>query len=495
MRVLLTFILFYFVCVPARADWSEARTENFILRGDLSEKQAEVIVSELEEYRAIIFKLLQAEPQPEMVPVMIYAVRSVNSVTDITGSAGSAGVYLNTREGPAFVLNTKGSFSSKSPARRIAYHEYTHHLLSTYTNQVFPRWFNEGYAEYLSTFSVSKKGLIKVGLPSNSRAQSLTNHGFMDMNIMTNSIRRYPFRNDDSRNTNEQRYRFYAQSWLAVHYIQSTEGYREKLVTYLQALDQPDTPENVFEESFGITPDAFGDVLKAYYKRNRFLTLGVTLKDGFTLPAVSTRKLTKGETRFHQGEAVRRFRRDKGGIATALEYYDKAEKESGPTVQITASRALMALKNKDDAAAMQYAGEAAAQAPDNSRILQVAGHVYRKTYKDTGGVETKEHLSAARNYLKNAMIANPRNMQAHYDYASTFAEANDKADKQAIYSAGECAFYYRDDNFIESNMRLAEILYRNGRYDEARPLLKRAAAWSQSSSLRRFASKKLEELK
>ena len=85
------------------------------------------------------------------------------------------------------------------------------------------------------------------------------------------------------------------------------------------------------------------------------------------------------------------------------------------------------------------------------------------------------------------MRANPHNMQAHYDYVSTYGAANDRASGQAVYSAGECAYYYKGNNFIDSNLILAEVLLKNDRFEDARTMLEKAAIWSLSDDIRAHA--------
>lgn len=477
----------------AFGNWVEAKSDNFIFVGDTSEKRAALIVGELEEYRAIIFKLFNWGAQTELVPVQVYAARSEKDIKNITGSEWATGIYRTSHEGPVIIANIKGRFGKDSQARNTVYHEYTHHLISMYNNTIFPQWYNEGMAEYLSTFTLDKKGVVKIGLPNNGRAYSLANPNWMDMKTILHSIRRYPFRNTSGKST-QAISQYYAQAWLAAHFIQSTEGYPDKIKQYLILINSNVKPEKAFEDAFNMTPEEFQTLLKTYHKKNRYITLALTLKDEYVPAKVTTRKLTKGESNFHRGEAIRRYRTNSEGYELADKAYINALQNNGPIADIKASRALIALSKEQEDLAKQYVKEALDLAPDNSRILQIAGHIGLQTFKDTGSKESSEQISKARKQLKQSMRLKPDNIQAHFDYVSSYFIRGDKLSKQAIFSAEECAYYYRGRNFVDNNLPVVKVLLDAGKNNAAKRILEQTRVWSASSYNRTLAERELSSL-
>lgn len=475
---------------PAQAGWVEAKSENFLLVGDTNEKQAKKIVLELEKYRAIIFKLYNIEDQAEMMPVHIYAARSVGTVSDITGRSNVSGVYRNTREGPVFVLNIKGGFTTHSQARKIALHEYTHHIVAQYTNRMYPRWVNEGMAEYLSTFTVDKKGEVKIGLPNEGRGRTLSNYKWMDMNTLVGSVRTYP----EWGKSREGQLRFYAQTWLAVHYIQSTPGWTDKLGKYLQGIPKAEDPQAFFTECFGVTPDEFEKLLRAYFKRNNYRGARVPLEPGVGVVPIQTRKLNKAEADFRRGEAVRRFRTTKKGRELAEKYYARSEEKGGPLAQIEASRAILALSAGNEALALETAERAVALSPEDARTQHVLGKVKVLQYYNKKTESNPVQIEEARKLFKNSMRANPDNLQTHFDYVMTYVLLNDAVSKQALYSAKEISIYYRSPNFIESNMRFVPLFLDNNENDYALFHLTRARDWAGQPSIRRAATQMIEAI-
>jgi len=181
----------------------EIKSENFVLYGNVSEKSGRSLVTELEDYRAAILQRMGASSiGAEIIPVRIYVADGPKEIEKITGAVGAGGVYRTSLEGPVFVLNSKSGFRRGNRARATALHEYTHHLLASFTSTTYPRWFNEGLAEYLSTFKTNKHGHIILGQPDQDHAYALKNIKWFPVERMLSAIRNYPYPNDDSRNTN-----------------------------------------------------------------------------------------------------------------------------------------------------------------------------------------------------------------------------------------------------------------------------------------------------
>ncbi len=490
MRFLLIMCLWVLGTLPASAAWVEAKSENFIFAGDVSEKRAKLIISELEEYRTTIFNLFKWGAETELVPVRVYAVEDSKDIEDITGNEWASGIYTSTDEGPVFIISVKGGFRRGSPARNTAYHEYTHHLINMYSGTIYPQWYNEGMAEYLSTFDARNSKLIKIGLPNKYRSLALSRKNWLDTALIVNAVRSYPWRNGGANSAVIDQ--FYAQAWLATHYIQSTPEMTEKLIDYMRLINSEYRPAQAFEKSFGMTTAEFEGVLKNYYKRNKFMTLRVSLDEGYAPEAVSTRKLSKGERHFHFAEAIRRYGRNKDSFERAEGYYQKALAEGGPKAQIAASRAIVALGLEKEDAAKRFAKDALTLAPNDSRTLHIAGHVGVHTFKDTGLTTSEEQLETARDNLIKAMKADPRNIQAHYDYAMSYFLSSQEPNKQALSSAEETLYYYRGRSFIDHNLPIAQLLMEAGRTDLAKYVFKRATVWSNARSNRSTAERQLQ---
>ena len=485
---LLCLLSLCFITLPALAKSIEIKSENFVLIGNVRESDGKALLLELEQYRQAILQLLGAQnPGSEVIPVRIYTVRGDKELKLLTGRTDLGGVYTSTIEGPVFILNSKSGFKRGKQARHIALHEFTHHLLAAYTNEIYPLWFNEGLANYFSTFEVNKNGDIIIGRPYNPYGYPLSQKTWMPTNVLVNSVISYPYRStgESARGLTTSSY-FYAQSWLAVHYIQSTKSESDKLVKYIELLNEKRGAGDAYTQAFGRTPEEFETLLKAYYKKNRFITRTITLKTKIKDFSFKVRELDKGEVEFHKAEAMRFFSSSFVKTAEIARQYDKAAGKLGETAAILAARADLATWDSDYEKANTYIEKALALAPDDAGILRMAGMVLLYENEAADYPDGKA-LDKARKYLKRAMIKNPDDIAAHYYYARSFAVLREHPSRQATASAVTTLDYYRSINFVDSNLSIASVLLNGDEYKQAEPAIDKALVWSRDSGARMSA--------
>jgi len=275
----------------AQASGVEVRSENFILQGDISERNAKRIIKDLEIFRLSLFKMLQQELQPEKRPVKIYAFRSTKAFQSIVKNKTVAGMYRDLGDDAVFVLDGKGDFKSGDQSRKVALHEYVHHIIANYTNQRFPRWYNEGYANFLSNFVIKRNKFI-IGAPDQNYANYLNYGGWMPMDALIGSVKNYPFTSGSE--LSSQRHiqsAFYAQSWLAVTFLQTNPEYARKSSEYLARVDRGENSLEAFQTTFGMTPDEFGKILRRFLKKDYFLQYPFPLTKEEKSPYMTSRKL------------------------------------------------------------------------------------------------------------------------------------------------------------------------------------------------------------
>ncbi len=477
--------LFCIVSAPALAKTYEIKSENFVLVGSVRHTDGKALLLELEQYRQAVLQLLGiANPTAEIVPVRIYTASGDKGLKLLTGRTDIGGIYTTTIEGPIFILNSKSGFRRGKRARHVALHEYTHHLLATYSGQVYPRWYNEGLANYFSTFEVNKNGDLIIGRPYQPYAYALSQKTWMPTNVVVNSILSYPFKSTgkSTRGLSASNY-FYAQSWLAVHYIMSHKAESPKLQTYIKNLNAKRGSGKVFEQAFERTPEQFDAILKAYFKANKYATMTIRPKVKIKDHSFHVRELNKGEAEFHKAEAMRFFSSRNVKTQQVVKQYDKAAGILGETPAILASRADLATWENEYEKAQGYIDKALVHAPENAALLRTAGMVllYKNEAADS---HDRDELGKARKLFKRAMIKNPNDIAAHYYYVKTYAMIRKKPSKQAVASALTALDYYQAINFVDSNLMLAGVLLDGGKYKQAEPAIDKAMVWSRNGGAR-----------
>ncbi len=492
LALLAVFVMAIFAPSSA-AKTIEVKSENFVLIGDIRESDAKALVTELEQYRQAILQLLKVSPSPEPIPVRIYTAKNKTTLKQLTGRTGIGGIYKTTLDGPVFILNSQNGFKRGKRARHVALHEYTHHLIAAYTDEIYPRWYNEGLANYFSTFEVDRDGNLIIGRPYQPYGQALGQSKWMPTGTVVNAILAYPFRSNNTGRGLQPANYFYAQSWLAVHYIMSTEGESKKMGLYMDLINSGTPAQEAFVQGFGRTPEEFHEILRGYERKNRYKTVTIKPKSGITKKPLQVRLLSKGEAAFHKGEAMRFFSGKGVKTAQVEKQYDKAAALLGTTPAILAARADLRSWEKDFEQAQTLINTALAQSPDDENINLIAGIILVYKYKKGENIGPDD-IKMARKHFKRAMIANADNVSAHYHYAKTFAMTGDKPNKQAIASAQSALRYYRSLSFVESNLMLASLLIKGGKDDQARPIIDKAIIWGRSQSARSSARRMRKHL-
>jgi len=460
----------------------QVQSDNFTFIGDVREKDARELVLELEQYRSAILQLLGVTPALEPIRVRIYAAKSAKELRLLTGMQGIGGVYKTTMDGPIFILNAKKGFSRGNNARHIAIHEYTHHLLAAYTSDFYPRWYNEGYANYFATFEINKKGELVIGRPYDPYAYALSQSSWMPTDVLVNSIRNYPFRagSKPPKGISDQQ-RFYAQAWLAVHYLQSNRGIGKKTAKYIEYLNSENRPADAFQKAFEFSPAEFHKKLKAYYKKNQFSVFKVNSTFDMDTNPFQTTILTKNDLEFHRAEAMRFFSGPNVSSDAMISQYDKAIKKLGNNAQILAAKAELNARKEEWDKSISLIDQALELDGENGNINKIAGlilvHKNRKA-----DVPNKEEIEKARKYLKAALIADGDDIHAHFTYALSFQILKDKPNGQAVASAKSTLTYYRALEFVESNLSMSAVLLAADEYEQARPPIDKALVWARGGA-------------
>ncbi|MCF6292749.1 MAG: hypothetical protein L3J04_05075 [Robiginitomaculum sp.] len=472
MRFLIFLITGFFLLLSpldsAVARPLEIKSENFVLIGDVHSLSGKGLLLELEKYRFAILDLYNADFSTDPIPVRIYTVSGSRALKEISGLSGIGGVYTTNIEGPIFMIDIRGGLAHGRPGRGIAMHEYTHHLMNTYMNKSYPLWYSEGHANYFSTFKVNKEGKMVVGLLQQHYSRPLSAKKWLPAKTVFGSITRYPFvMGSGSSNKLDTADFFYAQAWLAVHYIQSHPEYAKKMNKYIDLFNSRQPPENIFETAFEVSMDDFQLQLKDYFAKNKYKVFAIKPTKLPSIKPMQVRSLSRGEFAFHKAEAMRYYRGAAIPTQRMIDQYKRATKQLGETPHILVGLAELATWQDDFDGAKTYIDRALAQAPDDPKVNHMAGMIL--VYKNEEQISSESELRQARWHLQKTIIAEPKNISAHFYYAKSFGLTNQRPNSQALASAQIALEYYHGSRFFESNLMLADVLSRAVRADLMRP--------------------------
>lgn len=150
-------------------------------------------------------------------------------------------------------------------ASSVVQHELTHYYMRESVRFALPTWFDEGYAEYLSTIGADDTG-ITIGRAATGRWVALQHLPWMPLRELFAVAR-----DSEVYRGHRGTLAFYAQSWLLIHYLLSAEGKQDKahIDWLLTHLDRGEPPDRAVALAFGTDFEAFERRVRKYGEQGR----------------------------------------------------------------------------------------------------------------------------------------------------------------------------------------------------------------------------------
>lgn len=255
--------------------WLRLRTAHFELVGEASQKELARVGQRFEQFRET-FGRLYPNIRQAAAPVVIIVFRTTRAYEPFmplfNGKRVEVGGYFLSRPNINYITM---SLDSGEAAWRIVFHEYTHLLVGASLAEV-PVWFNEGLAEYNSTFLVEQSGRkATLGKIVESHVLQLREQ-FIPLRELMAVRHDSPLYNEGDR-----RSVFYAESWALMHYLMVGKPERTpQLAKYLQMYGAgAPVAASAFREAFGVDEISMEKELRLYVGRPIFQMMVYTLTD------------------------------------------------------------------------------------------------------------------------------------------------------------------------------------------------------------------------
>ena len=213
------------------------------------------------------------------VPTMILAVDSHADYVSIGAPDFSAGYFIsNLRENAILIQD-----AADSTGIQIILHEYAHYLNKQSGRIRYPRWFEEGNAEYLSYSRVTDQA-FEYAMPSRSHLSTLNFASWWPLTRILEV-------DDVTALSTEEAALFYSQSWLLVHYLRSLPDADETIEVSLQQYaglaSEGVPPVDAFEQAFAVDVEQFEPAVLQYYLDKNFASRRISINTA--LPGFATR--------------------------------------------------------------------------------------------------------------------------------------------------------------------------------------------------------------
>jgi len=254
----------------AKDTWTSVRSKNFFLVGNANEKEIRRVAVRLEQFRDVFSRLFPTMIFTSPVPSTVIVFKSDRSFKPFKPQAdgktmGVAGYFQSGSDVNYITLTTdqieEGSYQT-------IFHEYVHLLMdSTLGRTSVPPWFNEGIAEYYSTFELEDDRNVYLGRLIPAHRELLRTTPLIPLDKLF-AIDSYSLH----RNKHDARGLFYAQSWALVHYlIHGNDGKRVgDLGTFVSLLRQNVPLESAFRQAFKTDYGGMLRDFRNYLQRDSF---------------------------------------------------------------------------------------------------------------------------------------------------------------------------------------------------------------------------------
>src|SRR5712671_4181003 len=426
--------------VQAKDTWTSVHSQNFQLVGNASEKDIRLVANRLEQFRTGFALLFPALKLNSPVPTTVIVFKSDSSYKPFKVNPNVAG-YFQPGEDVNYITLTSEKSSEDQPYRTI-FHEYVHLLVENTMGGTVPLWFNEGLAEYYSTFDINDYNRkIILGDLVRNHVLYLREQKLLPLRTLFAVDYKSPYYNEGNKMNI-----FYAESWMLMHYLLQGESQkrRPQLARFIDLVGSKLTIDEAFQQAFQISLDAFEKDFKSYVQGAKYMATAVRFEKKLDFDSeMQSAPVTEGEAQAYLGDLLLHTRR-----------YNDAESHLQQALTLSPELPM---------------------AEASFGMLRVR----------------QGRLPDARQYLEKAVTGNSQNYLTHFYYAYALSGLSFEGSQIVNSYAPEDAAIMRAElrkaialkpDFPESYALLGFInVVRNEEVDETIALLKRALTMSRSN--------------
>ena len=280
-------------------EWLDVRSENFRIHSVLGEKRTIELLRHLEIMHEALGHDVSVAVSAPATPTIILAVDNHDDYVDVGAPAFTSGYfYSDPRENAILIEDTPDSSGVQ-----IILHEYAHYLNRQAGRIRYPRWFEEGNAEYLS-HSRLHNNAFEFARPAVRHIATLGLSGWMPWSTLLEV-------GDTSTLGLDEGALFYAQSWLLVHFLRSRPNADQTLPSdlarYSELASQTASATEAFEKSFRVDISALDEELLRYYLDRQFASRVLPVSSAFAGFAPRVDDMTQAEARLALARMALRF--------------------------------------------------------------------------------------------------------------------------------------------------------------------------------------------
>jgi tetratricopeptide (TPR) repeat protein len=262
----------------AASKWTRLRTPTFTLIGDQGERPLRKVAERLEQFREVFGRVFPNTRQSLPAPIVVHVFGSQRAYQPFmplfNGKRVDVAGYFQPGSANDFItLNTERG----EDGYPVIFHEYVHLLVGLALADV-PVWFNEGLAEYYSTYEMFGEREATLGRFKEDHVLALRER-FIPLKELLAVDHRSPMYNEGDR-----RGIFYAESWALVHYLLIGSPQRKgQLATFLEKYGDGRPTADAVREAFGVAEADLEKELRTYVQKSVYQAYRVRFNDKVTI--------------------------------------------------------------------------------------------------------------------------------------------------------------------------------------------------------------------
>lgn len=473
-RLLILFACMFFV-TPALAgigddDWYEVRSDNFQIFTNGNAEEVKALVREMEFFRGVVIAMTGSANINNKIPFRIFAASNRSDFKQFFSQFNVVGVFTPSVRGhyAAIDLSAKTFDRSGRPVRGADVylkHEYVHYILRGGSRVRYPYWYEEGFAEYLSTLEYDK-GEVRVGYPVIGRHISLNQEfGIAGVEALLTSTRLERTLNTDV---------LYAQGWLLVHYLHTQPELAPRIADYLKRYDQTGDSVGAFNEVFKLDLGNLKRELTSIAERGRYNYGTLQLKQPLPEPNVTVRKLPPDESLLRLAEVLSHFRGDKRDFAEVIDFYRNILAHDPGNREAVAGLATLSLQIADVQGAAALLSSLPETADEVSVLIARGKLAFASAMAGapSRAAASAERIAQARELYLAALKQDPNSAEAFFHYGVTFLGSSEDS-RDGLIAFREAYNLVPSDTWVGSNYALMQL--QAGEFEQAAALAERLA--------------------
>ncbi len=467
----------------ANDEWYELVSDHFILRTDTNLEKARKTIEDLEKYRFTIGAItgldLSEDYSPPLVIYAFNTTKRFRRTFSIRG--GTLGFYNAFEDGAISMLSLEdGDQIWQLNGLRIIFHEYSHHILHQYSPLQYPRWYDEGFGEYLGMTEFDGDTAI-IGKPAVHRFPSLKRpSAWHKLKVLMRSKGEYLAGTQQ-----------YSQGWLITHFFQGSEKYTKQLNMYLNLLNQPGIDnDKAFKKAFGKSYSKMDKEIKRYWYNRELPTYSINLEGILPEISIETRKLDPAEVAIMHHEARHLSGYSYGNEAEYIKTFEQALLKGVRPIDLHRYLANLLLNQKNWDKANNHIQALLAKNPDYAPALVMKTRLLWRGRRPND--ISKEEMKNIRKATIKALKADQSYVPGLMAYAGLFMLDEMKVTDNALDIMETIRFLVPD---VESAKILqVNMLAKAGKQNEAVAKVQKLIDWARSNRERKRYEELLESI-